>query len=224
MPERNVFHVMPATEGAWLWRLGDNGTSRTFPTREAALADAVRRAERDPESQVLVHREDAAKEVYRNVVISPEAERAGVSSHLTIGGHPLHPMLIPFPIGFLVGLAVSDVVFWATGNAFWAQLSLALLIGGLATGALAAAIGFVDFASLRPVRRSGVGWLHFLLNLGVLVLSFANLMVRYYEPVANLLPAGLALSLVVASLLVVSGTAGNYLVYKRRIGLEPQRG
>lgn len=222
MPERNVFHVMPEADGTWRWRLEDERTSRAFPSREAALADAVRRAERDPNSQVLVHRDEAATEVYRNVELPKGAERLGVKSRLTIGGHPAHPMVIPFPIGFLVLLAVSDVVFFATGNAFWAELSLYLLIGGLVTGALAAVLGLADFITLNAVRRGGAGWLHFFANLIVMVMSFANLMVRFYEPAANVVPAGLTLSIIAACLLVVSGFAGNHLVYTRRIGIEPQ--
>lgn len=222
MPQRNVFHVMPESDGSWRWRLEDDRTSRAFPTREAALADAVRRAEKDPESQVLVHRDEAATEVYRNVLIPRSAERQGTKSRLTIAGHPVHPMLIPFPIGFLVLLAISDVVFVASRNPFWAELSLYLLMGGLATGALAAVIGLVDFISLAPVRRGATGWVHFLVNLGVIAVSFANLMVRFFEPIGNVIPVGVVLSVVAAGLLLVSGTAGNHLVYRRRIGIEPE--
>lgn len=222
MPERNVFHVMPGNDGSWRWRLEDDRTSRPFPTREAALADAVRRAEKDPESQVLVHRDEAATEVYRNVQIPKGAERYGLKSRVSIAGHPVHPMLIPFPVGFLVLLAVTDIVFAATANPFWAELSLYLLIGGLITAGLAAIVGFVDFVGLAPVRRGAAGWVHFLVNLGVVAVSIANLMVRFFEPVGNVIPAGLALSLVAAGLLLVSGSAGNHLVYRRRIGIEPQ--
>lgn len=222
MPERNVFHVMPEDDGSWRWRREDDRTSRAFPTREAALADAVRRAERDPNSQVLVHRDEAATEVYRNVELPKRAERLGVQSRVTLGGHPVHPMVIPFPIAFLVSLAVSDVVFAATTNAFWAELSRYLLIAGLVTGALAAVLGLIDFVSIKAVRRGGAGWLHFLANVSVMVLSAVNLVVRAREPVANVVPAGLTLSVVVACLLVVSGVAGNHLVYRRRVGLVPQ--
>src|SRR5262245_35714501 len=36
-----------------------------------------------------------------------------------IGTHPLHPMLIPFPIAFLVGALVTDFAFMGTGDGFW---------------------------------------------------------------------------------------------------------
>jgi uncharacterized membrane protein len=42
-------------------------------------------------------------------------------SRAAIGGHPLHPMVVPFPIAFLVGTLVVDIVFSATSDPFWAR-------------------------------------------------------------------------------------------------------
>src|SRR5438552_7115603 len=38
-----------------------------------------------------------------------------------IGDHPLHPMIIPFPVAFLVGAPIADLVFISTGDGFWAR-------------------------------------------------------------------------------------------------------
>jgi hypothetical protein len=46
-----------------------------------------------------------------------------VPSTAAIGGHPIHPMLIPFPIAFLVGVLATDLAYWGTVNAFWARAS-----------------------------------------------------------------------------------------------------
>ena len=46
-----------------------------------------------------------------------------------IAGHPLHPMLIPFPVAFLVATLACDLIFWRTGNPAWATASLDLLGG-----------------------------------------------------------------------------------------------
>jgi len=35
-----------------------------------------------------------------------------------IAGHPIHPMLIPFPIAFFVSTFVADLVFWQTPAIF----------------------------------------------------------------------------------------------------------
>ena len=41
-----------------------------------------------------------------------------------IAGHPIHPMLIPFPVACFVLTFVSDIAFWRTANEFWATASL----------------------------------------------------------------------------------------------------
>ena len=54
-----------------------------------------------------------------------------MASKASIGGHPVHPMLIPFPIACFVLTLVSDLAFWRTANEFWANASLWLLGVGL---------------------------------------------------------------------------------------------
>src|SRR5918994_7662153 len=60
-----------------------------------------------------------------------------------IAGHPLHPMLIPFPVAFLVATLVSDLIFWRTGNSGWSTASLYLLGAALVMAALAAVAGLI---------------------------------------------------------------------------------
>ena len=40
-------------------------------------------------------------------------------STAAIAGHPIHPMLIPFPIVCFVLTFISDLAFWKTSNDFW---------------------------------------------------------------------------------------------------------
>ncbi len=61
-----------------------------------------------------------------------------------IAGHPIHPMLIPFPIACFVLAFFSDLAFWKSTNDFWANASLWLLGFGLIMAALAALMGLVD--------------------------------------------------------------------------------
>jgi uncharacterized membrane protein len=65
-------------------------------------------------------------------------------STASIAGHPLHPMLIPFPIAFFVAAFVCDLAFWQTGNTLWPTASLWLIGAGLAMAALAAVVGATD--------------------------------------------------------------------------------
>ncbi|ESZ32063.1 DUF2231 domain-containing protein [Mesorhizobium sp. L2C066B000] len=55
------------------------------------------------------------------------AHLLGVATTAKISGHPIHPILIPFPIALLVSVFLSDLMFWSTRNAFWAEASVWLL-------------------------------------------------------------------------------------------------
>src|SRR4051794_41897919 len=62
-----------------------------------------------------------------------------------IGDHPIHPMLIPFPVAFLVATLVCDLIFWRTGNPGWSTAALYLLGAALVMAALAAVARPVGF-------------------------------------------------------------------------------
>ena len=86
------------------------------------------------------------------------------ASTASVMGHPLHPMLIPFPIAFLVATLACDLVFWRTGNPAWATASLYLLGAALVMAALAAAAGLTDFLGDRRIRDLGASWHHMIGN------------------------------------------------------------
>src|SRR3546814_1413763 len=77
-----------------------------------------------------------------------------------IADHPIHPMLIPFPIAFLVGTLVSDLIYWQTTDAFWATASVYLLVAAIIAAALAAVAGFIDFFGDRRIRGLSHAWQH----------------------------------------------------------------
>lgn len=149
-------------------------------------------------------------------------DRSGVRSRAAIAGHPLHPMLIPFPIAFLVGAFASDLNFWSTGDAFWARASLWLTAAGLFTGLVAAFVGLVDFLSI-PDARQRAGWIHFLGNGIVLLLTLWSLLHRLGDPAGAVLPLGLALSTAVTIVLLLTGWMGGELAYRYKIGQSDGR-
>src|SRR3954471_17500016 len=91
-------------------------------------------------------------------------------STAAVGGHPIHPMLIPFPIAFLCGALATDLAFWGTGDSFWARNSFWLLAAGLVTGVLAALFGLIDFLTIPRARSLAAAWVHFIGNDVVLIL------------------------------------------------------
>jgi len=69
---------------------------------------------------------------------------ANPRSTASIAGHPIHPMLVPFPIAFFVSAFVADLIVWQTGSQAWATASVWLLGAGLVMAALAATMGLID--------------------------------------------------------------------------------
>jgi uncharacterized membrane protein len=135
-----------------------------------------------------------------------------------IAGHPLHPMLVPFPIAFLVGTLASDLAFAGTADIFWATASFWLLAAALVTALLAAVLGFIDFLGDARIRAGSTAWYHMIGNLVAVVLSLINFWLRLGPPAAGH-PTVLWISLVVALLLLFNGWMGWELVYKHRVGI-----
>ena len=146
----------------------------------------------------------------------------GVRSTVAIAGHPVHPMLVPFPIAFLVGTLLSDLAFWQGRDAFWATASVHLLGAALGFAALAALAGFADFFGDRRIRSLGAARRHMIGNLTAVILSVINLVLRLENHVDAVLPAGLTLSAVVASILVYTGWQGGELVFRHGVGVAEE--
>ncbi|MCK9529952.1 MAG: DUF2231 domain-containing protein [Gammaproteobacteria bacterium] len=140
-------------------------------------------------------------------------------SRVTLAGHPVHPMLVPFPIAFLVGVLVTDLIFLGTGNAYWAQSSVYLALAGLVTGVAAAMVGFTDFVTLPQVRSHRMAWIHFIGNALVLLLALARTLYSWDAPTETVRGTGLVLSAAMTALLLLTGWAGGELAYRHKIGV-----
>jgi uncharacterized membrane protein len=154
--------------------------------------------------------------------MSPEQSRSlkpGNFSRAAIGKHPLHPILVDFPIVFLISALLTDLLYWRTGAAQWADFSFWLILAGWLGGVLAIATGLIDFLSIAPARALSTGWLHFLLaDLAVFISTF-NLIARLPDHQGAVLFAGLASSAVTAMLLVIASNMGGQLVFRHLIGV-----
>jgi uncharacterized membrane protein len=139
-----------------------------------------------------------------------------------IAGHPIHPMLISFPIAFFVGTLACDIAYWVTGNANWAMVTPWLLGAGLIMGALAALAGLTDAIGEQRIRTLNDAWLH-AGGIGIVVLiEIYNWYARVSEGAAAIVPKGLILSLVVTCILLFAGWMGWNMVYRHRVGvLDP---
>lgn len=137
-----------------------------------------------------------------------------------IADHPLHPMIVPFPIAFFVSALFTDIAYLRTAGAGWAEASMWLLGAGLAMALLAAVLGFTDFLGERRVRRIREAWLHMIGNLLAVALAAFSFYLRATQGAEEAVaPAGVTLSAVVAVLLLFNGWMGWALVYRHHVGV-----
>jgi uncharacterized membrane protein len=134
-------------------------------------------------------------------------------------GHPIHPMLIVFPLGLLATAIVFDIVFLSTRNPRWADVSFWMITCGLISGAVAAVFGFIDWLSIPAgTRANRIGMWHGLGNAMVMTLFFVSWLARYDRPDVTIGAFVLALS--GASLSLVTGWLGGELVDRLGVGVD----
>jgi uncharacterized membrane protein len=141
-------------------------------------------------------------------------------SKASIAGHPIHPMLIPFPIAFFIAAFVCDLVFWQTANPSWADATQWLLGAGLIMAALAAVTGLTDVLGEPQIRAMNAAWWHAGLNVLTVLIELYNWYSRYIDGSAAIVPTGLILSAIVVGLLVVTGWLGGHMVFRRRVAVS----
>lgn len=154
-----------------------------------------------------------------------EYRDSGIPSTVAIAKHPLHPLIVTFPIAFLVSVLATDVAYWLTFDPFWAQVSVWLLGAGFVSGIVAAITGMLDFLKIDRVRRRRAGWLHMGGNVAALTLTLINWVIRLRGGITGtIVPTGLILSLVVAGLLGLTGWYGAELVYRHKVAVIGESG
>ena len=136
----------------------------------------------------------------------------------SIAKHPIHPMLVPIPIGLWLFSLVSDLIFrFGGGAAEWQTVAFYTMVGGI-IGALAAAIpGLIDMISL-PAGPKRTAIIHMTLNLTVVALYVVNVFVRSTNP--ENIGLALMLSVVAVALLAVSGWLGGKMVYEHGVAVD----
>jgi len=136
-----------------------------------------------------------------------------------IAGHPIHPMLIPFPIAFFITTFVCDIVYWQTASAPWATAATWLLGAGIVMAALAALAGLTDVVGEPRIRALGEVWWHAGGNGLVVLIEIYNCYMRYNEGAAAIVPTGVILSLVCVCILAFTGWMGWEMVYRHRVAV-----
>ena len=141
----------------------------------------------------------------------------------TLSGHPLHPILVTFPIGCFVAAVVADLISIWEGPAFWAEMSTWLILFGIVGGLIAAFSGFVDYISApMTARAKNVASWHMTLNVAMLVIFGLACALRFlnYHSVGGHALTGLGIVL-----LAISGWLGGEVAHRYLVGSpEPETG
>ena len=145
-----------------------------------------------------------------------------MSSGARIKKHPIHAMLIPFPIALWIFSLVADLFYvLGLGGFIWKDIAFYALVGGLIGGLAAAIPGYLDYRSLTDKATMRLGWWHLMVNLTVVGLSALNVLLRWNEGHDAAVPV--FLSVIAVGMLAVSGWLGGEMVYVHGAGVERPR-
>jgi uncharacterized membrane protein len=135
-------------------------------------------------------------------------------------GHPVHPMLVVFPLGLFATSFLFDLVRLAGGGEGFATAAFYMIAAGILGGLAAAVFGLVDFLAIpRGTRAKRVGAFHGVANVVVVGLFIASWGIRYGDHTAAL-GGAILLSGLGVLLALVSGWLGAELVDRLGVGVD----
>jgi uncharacterized membrane protein len=143
-------------------------------------------------------------------------------SKAAIGDHPIHPALVPVPIGAFVLALIGDIAHASTGDAFWYRFAFVAIGVGIVTALLAAIFGAIDYFGVpmgAPAARLATR--HLILNLVAVALYAVSFFLRRHGGALNTPQWTPAMGLAIAGILVlgVSGWIGGKLAYEHHVGV-----
>jgi uncharacterized membrane protein len=144
-------------------------------------------------------------------------------SKVKIAGHPIHPMLIAFPVAFNTAAMVCYMVYNSNADVFWFRVAVAANYAGVIMAVVAALPGFIDWLNIPSVKRAkAVGLRHMLLNVAALALFAINLFIQYPKWNEAQPDASPAILLTIPAFLITlaAGFLGWSMVQKHHIGVS----
>jgi uncharacterized membrane protein len=135
-------------------------------------------------------------------------------------GHPIHTMLIVFPLGLLATAVAFDIVGLAGGDAEWFRISFWMIAAGIIGGLLAAVFGLADWLAIPSgTRAQRIGLWHGGGNVIVVLLFVVSWFLR--RPVPETPPTvAFVCSFVAVALALVAGWLGGELVFRLGVGVD----
>jgi uncharacterized membrane protein len=144
-----------------------------------------------------------------------------MESKVKLLGHPIHPMLIVFPLGLLATAVILDLIYMFNGNAALATVSFWNILAGIIGGLAAAVFGLLDWMAIPAgTRAKAIGLWHGGGNVVVVGIFAVAWLLRLNEP--EYLPGTLpfVLELLAVGLALVTAWLGGELVDRLGVGVD----
>lgn len=141
-----------------------------------------------------------------------------MASPASIKKHPVHPMLVAFPIGLWIFALVCDLVRAGGGSSNWATVATYCVAAGVIGALLAAAPGLIDYFSIDEAQMKRIATLHLAVNVGAVIIFAINFWLRFRLPAESNVP--LALSIIGVLAIGVGGWLGGEMVYVKGMAVE----
>jgi uncharacterized membrane protein len=143
-----------------------------------------------------------------------------MESRAKLLGHPIHQMLIVFPLGLLAMAVIFDLLALGFGDGYWSEIAYWMIAAGVVTGLLAAPFGFIDWIAIPAgTRAKRIGAIHGIGNVLVVIMFALSWLMRGDAPRAPETLA-LALSFAAGALALFTGWLGGELVDRLAVGVD----
>jgi uncharacterized membrane protein len=142
-----------------------------------------------------------------------------MESKVKFAGHPVHTMLIVFPLGLLATAVVFDIIYLVSGNTSWTLAAYYMIGAGILGGLAAAAFGWLDWIAIpRGTRARRIGLWHGAGNVAVLALFILSWVLRRQSP--ELPPTGaIVAGLTGVVIALITAWLGGELVNRLGVGV-----
>ena len=144
-----------------------------------------------------------------------------MKSRAGMAGHPIHPMLVPFPIALWIFSLASDFIYlFGFGGPVWKDIALYTIVAGVGGGLAAAVPGYLDYRAITEPLTAKIAERHMIINVSLVLLFAINVLLRFSTGPHAIAPV--VLSVVGVGGLVISGWLGGD-VYVKGVGVQDQQ-
>jgi uncharacterized membrane protein len=135
-------------------------------------------------------------------------------------GHPIHQMLVVFPLGLLATAVIFDLISLGTGAPQWSTAAFYMIGAGIIGGLIAALFGLIDWVAIPSgTRAKAIGAWHGIGNVIVVLLFAASFAFRWNAP-ERPDNSALTFSFIGVLLALVTGWLGGELIDRLGVGID----